>query len=62
MLKEILQVENRREEDKTGWEVKRPIKRQTISKMSMGTYISIITLNVNVLIAPTRKHRLTEWI
>ena len=30
--------------------------------MKIGTYISIITLNVNGLNAPTRKHRLAEWI
>ena len=30
--------------------------------MAIGTYISIITLNVNGLNAPTRKHRLAEWI
>ena len=30
--------------------------------MAIGTYISIITLNVNVLDAPTKRHRLTEWI
>ena len=29
--------------------------------MSIGTYISIITLNVNGLNAPTKRHRLTEW-
>ena len=28
----------------------------------MGTYISIITLNVNGLNAPTKRHRLAEWI
>ena len=26
------------------------------------TYISIITLNVNILNAPTKRHRLAEWI
>ena len=31
-------------------------------KMAMGTYISIITLNVNRLNAPTERHRLAEWI
>ena len=31
-------------------------------KMAMGTYISIITLNVNGLNAPTKRHRLVEWI
>ena len=30
--------------------------------MAMGTYISIITLNVNGLNAPTKRHRLAEWI
>ena len=30
--------------------------------MAIGTYISIITLNVNGINAPTKRHRLTEWI
>ena len=30
--------------------------------MSIRTYISIITLNVNGLNAPTKGHRLAEWI
>ena len=30
--------------------------------MAIGTYISIITLNVNRLNAPTQRHRLAEWI
>ena len=30
--------------------------------MVKGTYISIITLNVNGLNAPTKRHRLTKWI
>ena len=30
--------------------------------MVIGTYISIITLNVNGLNAPTKKHKLAEWI
>ena len=30
--------------------------------MVIGTYISIITLHVNGLNAPTKRHRLTEWI
>ena len=30
--------------------------------MVIGTYILIITLNVNGLNAPTRRHRLAEWI
>ena len=30
--------------------------------MVIGAYISIITLNVNGLNAPTKRHRLVEWI
>ena len=30
--------------------------------MTIGTYIPIITLNVNGLNAPTKRHRLAEWI
>ena len=30
--------------------------------MVTGTYILIITLNVNGLNAPTKRHRLAEWI
>ena len=35
---------------------------QTIKKMAIGTYISIINLNVNGLNALTKRHRLAEWI
>ena len=30
--------------------------------MAIGTYMSIITLNVKGLNAPTKRHRLAEWI
>ena len=30
--------------------------------MAIGKYISIITLNVNGLNTPTKRHRLAEWI
>ena len=33
---------------------------QTTKKMAIGIYISIITLNVNGLNAPTKRHRLAE--
>ena len=35
---------------------------QTIKKMAIAQYIAIITLNVNRLNAPTKRHRLAEWI
>ena len=36
-------------------------KLKTIKKMVIRTYISIITLNVDGLNAPTKRHRLGEW-
>ena len=30
--------------------------------MAIRTYISVITLNINGLNAPTKKHRLAKWI
>ena len=30
--------------------------------MAMGSYLSVITLNVNRLNAPTKRQRLAEWI
>ena len=30
--------------------------------MVVGTYISIITVNINGLKAPAKRHRLAEWI
>ena len=30
--------------------------------MAMGSYVSIITLNINGLNAPTKRQRLAEWI
>ena len=38
------------------------IQSQTIKKMAIGTYISTTTLNVNGLNAPTKRHKLAEWI
>ena len=36
-------------------------KFKTVNKMTIKTYISI-TLNVNGLNVPTKRHRLAEWI
>ena len=35
---------------------------QTVKKMAIGTYISIITFNVNGLNGPTKRCILVEWI
>ena len=31
-------------------------------KMAMNKYLSIITLNVNELSAPVKRHRVAEWV
>ena len=43
---------------------KRPTesKPKSIKRMVIGSYISIINLNVNGLNAPAKRYRLTEWI
>ena len=56
MIKGLTQSRNTREEKDLQNQPK------TIKKMAMGTYISIITLYVNGLNAPTKRHRLAEWI
>ena len=35
---------------------------QTIKKMTIGTYITILTLNADGLNAPTKRHRLAEQL
>ena len=57
MLKGFIQSRNITEENKYLQN-----QAQTIKKMAIGTYISIITLNVNGLNSPTKRHRLAEWI
>ena len=37
-------------------------KSKAVNKMAMRTYISRITLNVNGLNAPAKRHRKAEWI
>ena len=55
MLKGLIQSKNIREE-------KRSTKSTPVEKMAIGTYISIITLNVNRLNAPTKRYRLAGKI
>ena len=56
MIKGLTQSRNTREEKDLQNQPK------TIKKMAMGTYISIITLNVNGFNAPTKRQALAEWI
>ena len=59
-LKIIIKSEEKR--TKEGGKKTYKSKSKTINKMAIGTYIMIITLNVNSLNAPTKRHRLAEWI
>ena len=38
------------------------LEPKTTNKMATGSYLSIITLKVNVLNAPTKRQTLAEWI
>ena len=55
MLKGLIYSRNAREEKNV------QNQPQIIKKMAIRTYILMITLNVNVLNAPTKRHRLAEW-
>ena len=57
MLNGLIQSRNTREEKKDLQN-----QPQTIKKMAIGTYTSIITLNVNELNVPTKRDTLIEWI
>ena len=56
MLKELLKARNKKR--------KRPTKNKlkTVNKTAIGSYISTVTLNVNRLNAPTKKHRPAGWM
>ena len=38
------------------------LEPKTIKEMATGSYLSIITLNINGLNVPTKRQRLAEWI
>ena len=54
MLKDLLQTGNTENVYK--------LEPKMTKSMAMGSYLSIITLNVNGLNAPTKRQRLAEWI
>ena len=47
---------------KKGRKEKQRINWKTRFKMAINTYLSIITLNVNGLNAPIKRHRVADWI
>lgn len=52
--------EKKKEEGEAGMTYR--IKSKTVNKMALRTHISIITLNVNRLNSPTKRHWLAEWV
>ena len=50
-----------REQKKKGEQKAYKNKPKTISRMAIEIYMPIITLNVNGLNAPTKRHRLAKW-
>ena len=54
MLKDLLQTGNTERVYK--------FEPKTIKYMATGSYLSIITLNINGLNAPTKRQNLAEWI
>ena len=58
--KKIFIKPERREQETKGRKKRSKNKSEAINKMAIRTYISIITLNVNGLKAPTKRHRLAE--
>ena len=52
----------RKEQEKKERKKSSKNKSKVINKMAVRTYISIITLNVNGLNVPTKRHWLAEWV
>ena len=51
----------RKKKEKKRGEEKHRINWKTRFKMAINTYLSIITLNVNGLNAPVKRHRVADW-
>ena len=59
-----LNVATKSQEKRTKEEENRPTETnlKQLPKMAIRTWISIITLNISGLTAPTKRHRPAEWI
>ena len=59
-----LNVATKSQEKRTKEEENRPTETnlKQLPKMAIRTWISILTLNISGLTAPTKRHRLAEWI
>ena len=54
--------QTKREQEKRRSKKSNKNKSKRVNKMAVRTYISVITLNVNGLYVPTKRHKLDEWI
>ena len=59
--KKNFKLQNEKQKKK-GTKKKYKIHWETRFKMAINTYISIITLNINGLNAPIKRHRVADWI
>ena len=57
-LKETIYKNKRKKKEK----IKRERNIGIKNKMTINKYLSVITLNVNGLNAPNKRHRVDEWI
>ena len=60
--KENYQIEGKRERGEQRSRKELQNSQNTIDKMAISTHLSIITLNVNRLNAPIKRHKVEEWI
>ena len=55
-------IQPKKKKKKEEEEKKNRINWKTRSKMEINTYLSIITINVDGLNAPIKRHRVADWI
>ena len=61
-LQKCINLKEREQEKKKGTEKSYKSNQKTNNKMAISAYLPIITLNVNGLNAPIKRHRVVEWI
>ena len=60
----MLVIKSQEKRTKEEERAKKPLQKQMqrINKITIRTYVSIITLNGKGLNVPTKRHRVAEWI
>lgn len=62
ITKESQQTVRRRQQEKKATENNYKNNHKTRNKMAVSRYLSLITLNVNGLNTPIKRHKVIEWI